>query len=104
MDKPTLPDAYWEELAAENPLGVSLTAQDARDWFDLVWFRYKQRGYTRHKQAIASWWARVTPGEIDRSRDRARNRAASEASRIFLDSAPPPGDKEAACDLFHRLH
>lgn len=99
MEKPSFPPGFWADLAEENPLGVALSAQDTKEWFDWAWFRYKTYDYRNHKRAVRRWWSGVTQADLDRSRERARNlRSADTAQAIAADPAPSPPD------LFSRLH
>lgn len=73
---PEMPEAFWIELAEENPLGSDkITAQDAADTFYLLWWgRYKTYSYGRsrdsktHERMIARWWSRVEGHEITEAR------------------------------------
>lgn len=85
MVKPSLPDSFWQELADHNPIGIPLTAQDARDWFEFVWLRYSTHGYRNHKRAIINWWSRVYESEIERAQERA-SRIRSEAENARLEA------------------
>jgi len=69
--RPKLPEGFWAALAENNPVGMPLTEQDARDWFDMVWLRYSTYGYRRHDRAIINWWSRLSRQEIESVRERA---------------------------------
>lgn len=82
-EKPVLSDGFCRELAAENPLGDDITIQDVRDWFDLKWLQYRERGYSNHRRAIIRWWSNLTEAELSRARERAsRLRERAEAKRM----------------------
>jgi hypothetical protein len=88
VDKPSFAPLFWQELAANNPLGrADITEQDARDWFDLVWLVYKEH-YPRvrkpnHRLRIANWWIRVGDEEIDKARARGQQmRRTVEAEKL----------------------
>ena len=70
MDKPTLDTAFWQQLADHNPIGMQLSADDARNWFDFIWLKYSTHGYRNHKRAIISWWGRIREYEIEDARGR----------------------------------
>ena len=100
-EKPVLKPAFWQHLAANNPIGMPLTEQDVRDWFDLKWITYAEHDYTRHRKAIASWWSRVREEEILQARERAervRDEAAVASFVARFESAAddlstlPPAD------------
>lgn len=95
MEKPSLPPSFWHQLAANNPLGMTLTADDARAWFDLVWISYAQRGYRNHKRAIAAWWLNVREEEIDRARARVE-RISDEAETTAIEERIVAEEQAAA--------
>lgn len=81
--KPKLSPQFWADLAANNPLGYDLTAEDVEGWFDFVWLQYRERHYKRHQRAIISWWSRVRPEDIERARARMNEISGSaEAKRL----------------------
>lgn len=107
LEKPTLPPAYWQDLAARNPLGLDLSERDARDWFDYVWPVYEHRCLEQrtqrwnHKLRIRTWWQRVTRQELARARERAeevRRRAQVDdlLRGVDLDALEAPAPQDAA--------
>lgn len=88
-EKPQLSPQFWQDLADNNPIGMKLSADDARAWFDYVWLSYRERRYTRHRLAIISWWSRVSEEEIEGARDR----AARIAEESTLDRMEDRGSK-----------
>ena len=94
MEKPSLAPSFWRGLAGENPLGIELDEQDARDWFDLVWSRYRKRNYTRHRTAIENWWSRLDLKELQRARDRGRRLREGSAGPIPFPRRFTPEQKE----------
>jgi hypothetical protein len=73
MDKPVLSPSLLSTLAESNPLGAPVEPSVVQAWFDMVWprfqtYRYTQRGFPR---AVASWWQRIRPGELQAARARA---------------------------------
>lgn len=98
MTKPVLSPRFLRQLAAENPLGLPLTEQDVRDWWDYIWPVYRDRGYRDHKRAIKRWWQRVEGGELDRARERAHNLRVR-AARQAIEAQGEPN----VVDLYSRL-
>lgn len=81
--KPSFPPDFLQRLADENPLGVECSVQDVRDWIGLIWLRYSERGYKRHRKAIVAWWSRLTHEELERARARGSElRARQESERL----------------------
>ena len=97
MEKPKLSPQFCRALAEENPIGLPLTEDDVREWFDFVWARYRDYGYRNHARAIKSWWHRIEWRDIERARERAHNlRVHAERQRI---EAQPTN----VVDLFSRV-
>jgi hypothetical protein len=69
LDKPFLSPAFYEELASENPFGLTLHWREVEAWFDYIaWPAYKTYKYTRHSRAVRRWWARCSMKDLERAR------------------------------------
>ena len=103
--KPVMSYRFWAELAYHNPLGIPMTAEDARAWFDYVWPLYREYGYQRHRKAISRWWMRLTEREMERALE-LRDRIVEEARLAELEArgrALVPDDKVVAVDFASRI-
>lgn len=93
MDKPVFSPDFVRDLAENNPIGMLLTEDDFRAWFDLIWIKYKLRGYSNHKRAVTNWWSNVREGDIIQARERTRRlteeTAIANLERAAADFAPP---------------
>ncbi len=84
MDKPELAPSFWQLLAIENPLGlITITEQDARDWFEVVWpsmreFYAEKRGKPRWRLRIVKFWANLSERDLERARISGQERRRSE--------------------------
>ena len=103
MDKPVMSPSFWEELADNNPLGMQLSAADARHWFDLVWLRYSTYRYTKHRRAIINWWSRVSESEIEQARQRAARIVNDEENAKLEARAQAETKLTLVTDHFSRL-
>jgi hypothetical protein len=80
LEKPVFSDAFYRELAAENPFGLTVTRQEAEAWFHYIaWPAYKTYHYKRHQIAVRRWWARCTMKDLDRAREAMENRKFEQA-------------------------
>ena len=97
---PPMPDDFWDELAAENPLATDkITAQDAQDWFYLVaWLKYKTYPYgpsrdrQTHRQKILRWWAGIEGQDILDARHRRAVKEGRAKPKRYR--RPQPGSRE----------
>jgi hypothetical protein len=72
--KPVFKPEFFRELAAENPLGITLHWREAEAWFNYIaWPAYKTYKYTRHGVAVRRWWANLSMKDIDRAREAVEN-------------------------------
>lgn len=68
MEKPEFAPSFFEELAQDNPLGITISAAEAEAWWNwIAWPRYKTYGYKRHKVAVRRWWAGITISDLKRT-------------------------------------
>ncbi len=103
---PDLPEALWQELAEENPLGSdNITAQDAKDWFYLrAWPRFKTYPGGRSTneafivRMVTRWWARVDGFEIIEAR---HMRAVKEGRKKPMRHRPRVGSAELPQERRH---
>ena len=96
--KPVLPPAFWADLAIENPLGIPITEQDARDWFDLTWPTMREwyaenapRQKPRWRLRITKWWSNLSERDLMRCRERGqRVRHGAQAASMAETAAEIP--------------
>jgi hypothetical protein len=81
MHTPTLAPRFARELAAANPLGVSITPEEVQSWAEIIWPKFRRRGYRRVNLALSDWWSRITMHDIERARDRLRNQREEAENR-----------------------
>lgn len=84
---PTLPEAFWQQLAKACPVPGRVTPEVVRAWFAIAWPSYSARGYKNHRRAIANWWKRVRPEELEAARERAKANELRASQRELLASA-----------------
>lgn len=78
MEKPTFAPEFWQDLARENPMAtLTITEQDARDWFDLEWppiREYYAAKYPRTKRPnwrrrLVVCWLHLTDDKLRKARE-----------------------------------
>lgn len=77
MDRPTFAPQFWQDLARENPLGsLSISEQDARDWFELEWpgireyyvEKYPRTRKPNWRRRLVVCWANLTDDKLEKAR------------------------------------
>lgn len=95
MEKPVFKSDFFQELAEENPLGVTILVEEAEAWWHYIaWPSYKTYAYKLHKRAVRRWWSRLTVTDLARARQAIAN--------AYLESARAAQAYMDACDEEHR--
>ena len=105
MQKPTFSPSFWQQLALHNPIGMRLTEDDARAWFDFVWLKYSTHHYKKHRRAIINWWSRVREEDILAARERVA-RMTSDFENAALEEQAQRSAEEAKIirvDFFQQM-
>lgn len=103
MKKPKLPREFWQKLADVKPYGLELTPEIVESWFELKWPAYSERGYTRHRRAIANWWQRVYEAEIHKAIERLESLQERESIERLESRLPPAPEPEDIPDFFLKV-
>ena len=109
MEKPVFAPSFFEELAADNPLGANISAAEAEAWWHFVaWPKYKTCRYRAHKRAVTRWWARLRPFELDLARQalaRCEEEHAQFAQDALIDNSfdPNPAVRDAVAQMMQKM-
>jgi len=89
--KPVFTSEFLQELAEACPLGPC-SPELVQSWFDISYPKMAQRGYSRWKLAVASWWSRVRDYELERAQDRLDAMADAHENAVLEDLARQAND------------
>lgn len=101
--RPEMPEEFWEALAAVQPYGIETTAADVKSWFDLRWPVYSTHNYTRHRRAIAAWWAQVWEPQVREAIDRRKALEERSIVRELESRLPAPQNTPQTRDYFGEM-
>lgn len=87
MEKPVFKPEFFRELAHDNPLGLTISPEEAEAWWlYIAWPSYKTYKYVLHKKAVRRWWSYLSMKDLGRTREAILNaeleHAAEEQERL----------------------
>lgn len=80
--------AFLASLAANNPLGVPVTPEEARAWLAQKLPIMRERRVSKYRLAAVNWWSRLRRDELDAARRYARNAALAPLAEAMRDAPP----------------